>query len=105
MDMASWRQREVVLEIEQVKVIRRRAKTSLRSCRECGGTRDFITLPEAAELFSTTPAALFEFSQSSVCHYRFENGCELFLCLTDLLAAMSGRMKKGTIKLLGDSKS
>src|SRR5688572_9637118 len=101
--MASSRQREVVLEIEQVKVIRKRAKTSLRSCRECGQTRDFIAVADAAELFSTTPSALFEFTQSSVCHYRFENERELFLCLTDLLAAMSKRMKEGTIKLFGDS--
>jgi hypothetical protein len=102
-DMASTRQREVVLEIEHVRVVRKRARTSLRSCRDCGRTTDFITLAEASELFSTTPAVLFEFSQSSVCHHRLEDESDLFLCLTSLLAAMSKKIKKGTVKLLGDS--
>jgi hypothetical protein len=95
-------QREVVLEIEHTKIVRKRARTSLRYCRNCERTTDFITIAAAAELFSTTPAALFEFSQSYVCHFRIDNGQDVLLCLTDLLDAMSKRMKKGTVKLLGD---
>ena len=97
--------REVVLEIEHVKVIRKRAKTSLSFCLECGKTTDFISVTCAAKLFSTTPSELFEFTQSYVCHFRVGDEQKILLCLTDLLAAMSKKMKKGTVKLLGESKS
>jgi hypothetical protein len=95
--------REVVLEIEHVKVVRKRARTSLSFCRECDRTTDFISVASAAQLFSTTPSELFEFTQSYVCHFRLEEKQNVLLCLTDLLAAMSKKMKKGTVKLLGES--
>ena len=97
--------REVVLEIEHIKVTRKRAQTSLGFCRECGRTEDFISVASGAELFSITPSELFEFTQSYGCHFRVENDQYIFLCLTDLLTAMSKKLKKGTVKLLGESKS
>jgi len=97
--------REVVLEIEHIKIIRKRAKTTLRFCRECARTTDFISVAGAAELFSTTPAELFEFTQSYGCHYGVENEEHILLCLTDLLTGMSKKLNKGTVKLLGESKS
>jgi len=103
--MGRSRQREVVLEIEHVKIVRKRAKSNLMFCRDCGRTTDFLALTEAAKLFSTTAAALFEFSQTYVCHYRLENEQDFFLCLTDLLTAMGRKMKSGTVRLLGDSNS
>lgn len=96
-------EREVVLEIEHIQIVRKRAKTSLRFCRDCNRTSDFITLRCAADLFSTTPSALFEFTQSHVCHFQIASEQQILLCLTDLLKAMSKRMKKGTVKLLGES--
>ena len=101
--MEGSRHREVVLEIEQIKVIRKRAKTQLGFCRECKKTTDFISVASAAELFSTSPADLFEFTQSHVCHFRVESDQSILLCLTDLLTAMSKRMNKGRVKLLGES--
>ena len=96
--------REVVLEIEQVKIIRKRAKTTLRYCRGCKATTDFISVQNAADLFSTTAAGLFEFTQSCTCHYRVEQDQNILLCLTDLLSAMSSRMRTGSVKLLEESK-
>ena len=93
---------EVVLEIEHTKVVRKRAKTKLALCRECRETTDFITLARAAELFSIIPSDLLEFTQSSGCHFRVENGQDIMLCLADLLATMSKRMRTGTVKLLGE---
>ena len=103
--MEGSQHREVVLEIEHIKVIRKRAKTSLCFCRECGTTTDFVPVAGAAKLFSTTPSELFEFTQSYGCHFRVENEENILLCLTDLLAGMSKKLNKGTVKLLGESKS
>ncbi|PYS98776.1 MAG: hypothetical protein DMF63_14390 [Acidobacteria bacterium] len=100
--MEGSQHREVVLEIEHIQVVRKRAKTQLAICRECKSTTDFITLPRAAELFSTSTSDLFEFTQSYGCHFRVENGQDILLCLTDLLTAMSKRMRTGTVKLLGE---
>ena len=100
--MEGSQHREVVLEIEHVKVVRKRAKTNLAFCRECSKTTDFITVARAAELFSTTTIEMFEFSQSQGCHFRVDQSQNVLLCLTDLLTAMSKRMRMGTVKLLGE---
>jgi len=100
--MEGSQHREVVLEIEHIKVVRKRAKTKLARCRDCDKTTDFITLVRAAELFSITASDLFEFTQSYGCHFRVENGQDISLCLRDLLTAMSKRMRTGTVKLLGE---
>jgi hypothetical protein len=101
--MEGSKHREVVLEIEHVKIIRKRAKTKLHFCRECNKITDFISVASAAGLFSTTTADLFEFTQSHVCHFRVEKDRNVLLCLKDLLTTMSKRMKKGSVKLLGES--
>ena len=97
-------QREVVLQIEHIKVIRKRAKTTLAFCRDCNKTTDFISMARAADLFSTTPTELFQFTQSYLCHFHVDGEQNILLCLTDLLTAMSKRMNKGTVRLLGESK-
>lgn len=94
--------REVVLEIEHIQVIRRRAKTTLGFCNGCKKTTDFISVSRAAELFSTNTADLFEFTQTNACHFLVECGEEMYLCLPDLLNMMSKRMRKGKVKLLGE---
>jgi hypothetical protein len=101
-NMEGAQHREVVLEIEHVKIVRKRAKTNLGFCRECNKTTDFITVVRAAKLFSTTPSQLLEFTQSFGCHFRVENCQTIGLCLTNLLKAMSKKMRTGSVKLLGE---
>jgi len=101
-DMEGPHHREVVLEIEHIKVIRKRAKTNLRFCRDCNRTTDFISVAGAADLFSTSPLEVFEFTQSNVCHFQVGSEQTILLCLPDLLTAMGKRMK-GTVKLIGES--
>ena len=103
--MEGSQHREVVLEIEHVKVVRKRAKTRLVFCRECKMTTDFIPMKTAAELFSITASELFEFTQSCNCHFQVEHGQDISYCLTDLLTAMSKRMRTGTVKLLTEKES
>lgn len=96
--------RQVVVEIEHVKVIRKRAKTYLRHCRECRQQRDFLPVKRAAELFSIDQSALIEFAGENHCHYSIDENGDIQLCLTDLLAGMSRRMKSGKYKQIGGSK-
>lgn len=95
------RQREVVLEIEQVRVVRRRMKTSLLFCRGCSKSTDFIELVKGAGLFGVTNAELYDFMRTNQCHFTVAKDGEIFVCVTDLLTAMSKRLKTASFKLLG----
>ena len=94
-------QREVVLEIERVTLVRKRARTSVQCCNDCGRSTDFVPLTKAAGLFGITPAELLEFTRTNRCHFTVANDGEISLCLVDLLTAMSKRIKSGSIKLIG----
>jgi hypothetical protein len=96
------KQREVVLEIERVKLIRKRMKTSLRFCKSCGRSTDFIQLVKAAGFFEVTPAEIFDFICMNHSHFLLGNEDEIYICLADLLAAMNKRMNIGAVKLLGE---
>jgi hypothetical protein len=95
-------QREVILEIERVTLVRKRARTTVELCRDCRKSTDFIPLIRAAELFCITPTELLDFTRSNHCHFTVGREGEIYLCLVDLLSAMSKRITKGSIKLIGD---
>ena len=96
--------REIVVEIEHTRLIRKRACTTVRFCRECKRSTDFLSLAKAAELFEVTTLTLFEFAQSSSRHLVVESDGEIHICLADLLPAMSKRMKTKSFNLLGEKK-
>ena len=80
------KQREIVIEYERIQLIRKRARTELANCLECGGDTDFVTLTSAAELFDRTEDEIFQFIQQNRCHYRADDADKIQLCLTSLLA-------------------
>ncbi|HVF29663.1 MAG TPA: hypothetical protein VNA22_01785 [Pyrinomonadaceae bacterium] len=93
--------REVVVEIERLTLVRKRAKTTIGRCADCAKQTDFLPLVKAAELFGISPAELLEFTRANDCHFTVGAEGEICLCLVDLLSAMSKRITKGTIKLIG----
>ena len=102
--MEACPEREIVVEIEHTKVVRKRASTSLRYCEACGGQTDFVTLTKAAELFELTPAMIYEFMKMYSSHFVASGEGEIYICLSDLLTAMSKRIRKEGIQLLGEIK-
>jgi hypothetical protein len=74
-------------------------------CRGCAGTRDFITVARAADLFSVAQSGLLEFAQSQGCHFVVENNVDIFLCLEDLLTALTKRMRIEKSRILEESKN
>jgi hypothetical protein len=95
-------QREVILEIERVTLMRKRTKTTVEWCRECRKETDFIPLVKVAALFGIGPEELLEFVRSNNCHFTVGRDGEIGLCLVALLSAMSKRIKAGSIKLIGE---
>lgn len=102
--MTSDRHREVVVEIEHTRVVRKRAATHLRYCRGCTRSTDFLLLTKAAELFDLEPVRIFDFIHTNSCHFAVGKEGEIYICLNDLLTTVGRRMKNGKVKLLGEIK-
>jgi hypothetical protein len=98
--MNASRKREVIVELETVRLIRKRTKTIVMNCEGCSGHADFVPLGDAATLFEVPPAELFNFASASNCHIQTLDAGEIHICLAAFIAAM--KTKNGKIKLLGD---
>jgi hypothetical protein len=99
--MKGSREREVVLEIERVRLVRKRVRSTFSFCRDCSRSTDFIPLTLAAQFFGVTAAELLDFTRVNQCHFSVGNEGEINLCVADLLAAMNLRIKRGAYRLLG----
>lgn len=102
--MTSEIKREVVVEIEHIRVVRKRAATQLQYCRGCMRSTDFLHLTKAAELFDVAPVKIFEFTRANSCHFAVGTEGEIYVCLTDLLVNVGKKMKNSKVKLLGEIK-
>jgi hypothetical protein len=79
--------REIVIEIERVRTIKKRCRTRMLFCSECAAETDFITLRETASLFEVDLPLVRRF----VRHHIFqsnENEGDLLVCLTSFLEKM-----------------
>ena len=94
--MTTQRQREIVIEFEKVRTIRKRAVTTLAHCNECGGEADFVALQTAAELFDTAHGDLAAFVAANAVHTE----TNIDICIPSLLAVMHERANGNGVKLL-----
>ena len=88
--------REIIVEIERVKTIRKRCRTRILFCRECDAETDFITLQEAASLFEVNDSLIKSFIRHHICQSN-QNKSELLVCLSSLLARMQSVTGKKTL--------
>ena len=102
--------RQIVIEIEQVRLVRKRALTTLRFCEKCGSLSDFVGLEEAAKLFEIAPKELFAFIVRNNCHFIENEVVGKQICLTALISQMrvtsSGKsFSQQSSQILGDKSS
>ena len=91
--------REIVIEIERVRLVRKRAMTILRRCDKCETESDFVILTEAARLFEVSQSELLQFVTRNNCHFTEDEFIGTQICLTSLLERMrtaNTRRLKGT---------
>lgn len=93
---------EVVIEIERVQLIRKRVKTHVRFCLDCGKQTDFILLNEAAALFMTDTERIFNFISVNRCHFQTQANGNVCICLVAFLETMRIKSGNSRIKLIGD---
>ncbi len=100
--MKVQKQRELIIEFERVQVVRKKVKTHLLLCRDCGREVDFIGLREASSLFTTPTENLLQFIKIN--HSHFETGAdgEIYVCLISFLAYMKRNTGLSGIKMLGE---
>ena len=90
--------REIVIEVERIQLVRKRAKTNLHYCDKCEAVSDFVRLSDATRLFEIERDRLFAFIQENECHFIQAQQGEIQICLTSLLErmrAISGRNRLG----------
>lgn len=100
--MKIQKRREIVIEFERVQIVRKKAETQLICCRACGREVDFISLLEAAALFTTHAEKLLQFVRTSSSHFETGANGEILLCLVSLLDKMKARANVSQIKMIGD---
>lgn len=75
-----------MIEFEQVKMIRKRARTELHHCVECSALTDYVSFRAAAKLFEIDETSLREFVSANSIHFiaTGDGG----VCVTSLLEKM-----------------
>ncbi|MEP6924363.1 MAG: hypothetical protein ABI954_07845 [Pyrinomonadaceae bacterium] len=78
--------KEIVIEIEHVRVICQRTKRSLTWCRECDAESDFVTTNEAAALIDQTLDQIADLVSTGVIHVGITPARNFLVCLNSLLS-------------------
>ena len=98
--MSVLNQREVVVEFECVRLIRKRCKTHVMACSCCGRETDFLSLGEASRLFETAECDLFRFLSENACHFQTCPAGIVHICLATLLKTMRERSCPARLDLM-----
>lgn len=93
--------REIVIEIEQVRRIRKRTASQLRYCTDCRTHADFISIKSAAQLFERDEVELIHFIRSVSCHTQMQ-AAEIHICLIAFLEAIKARSIGSRSQINGD---
>lgn len=96
--------REVIVEIERVRVIRKRARTKLLYCLECGSEADFVSLSESSKLFEVSETVLKGFLDANDCHCQRNTCGQIYICVGSLLTSMQTINSNSQIKLIENKK-
>ena len=96
------KQREIVIEFERVQIVRKKARTNLHYCPACRREADFVSLCQAASLFSVDAADLFGFVKRHRSHFQPDDAGVIFVCLISLLAAIREHKNCAGVKMLDD---
>ncbi len=86
--MKPVKQREIVVELEKVQLVRKRARTVLMFCRSCWRESDFVSLPDAARIFEIADFQLTAFVRNGQAHLE-EHSKRKFICTTAIIGHLN----------------
>jgi hypothetical protein len=97
-------QREIVIEFEKVRTIRKRAATTLSNCVRCSAETDSVSIETAAELFEITGEDLFRFVRQNNCHFHVSSDGKTYLCVPSLLERMTRQIRMRLTEATGEKR-
>lgn len=101
-NMKIQKKREIIIEFERVQLVRKKARTHVIFCRDCGREVDFVALSEAASLFTTQAENLLQFVRITGSHFETNADGEIYICLVSFLINMKAKTNLSRIKFLKD---
>jgi imidazole glycerol phosphate synthase subunit HisF len=96
--MKAQMKRRIVIEVERVQLIRKRAKTFWAHCPVCNIDSDFVSIETASRLFEMTSDELAGVLKTISCHYREDSHGKGDICLNSFLSPMNVRKSVHRIK-------
>lgn len=91
--------REIVVELEKVQLITKRARTVMMFCQTCWRESDFVSTTDAARIFGLKDCEVRDFIERGLAHverYSQKN----FVCTTAILRHLSRVSQRVAPKLL-----
>ncbi len=77
---------EIIVEREQVLIIKRLDDREPRCCAECAGQAQMVSVDEAAALAQVTARAIYRRVEASQLHFVETEDGSLMVCINSLLA-------------------
>jgi hypothetical protein len=100
--LSNQRKRTFVVEIERRQIIRKTSESRLVICDRCRAESDFISIRQAASVFSVSESNLFNFISENHSHFKTNEQGEIFICLRSFIEAINGKTNNQKIELLNE---
>ena len=91
--MKTRRTREVIIEIERVRIVSRDSAQTVNYCRRCSAEKEFVNAAEAARIIETDAQTIFNLAEAGVLHSFFAGVDETYVCLASLLIFEANRFR------------
>lgn len=101
--LPNQRKRNFVVEIERRQIIRKTSESQIVICDQCRAESDFISIRQAASIFSIEESNLFNFISENHSHFKTNEQGEIYICLNSFIEAINKKANNPKIKLLGES--
>jgi hypothetical protein len=83
--------RELVVEVESVRRVQKRSKTTSLFCEECRSISEFVRLADASLVFEVEIGKLAGFIEANRCHYKQHANGSIYICLLSFMRLMRER--------------
>ena len=91
--MKTTRTKEIIVEIERIRVTCRRTRQIVNQCRECRTETDFVTVTEAARIIGSNMQTIFRLTKAAVLHPFPAANDEIYVCLASVMAFEENRFR------------
>ena len=91
--MKTKRTKEMIIEIERVRVVCQRTPQTVSRCRECLTETSFVTVAEAAQIIEADAPTIFRLAETGVLHSLSAANGEIGVCLASLMDFEANRFR------------